>query len=38
MCFGDWCRVGLASDAEMAAALSANAKKSKGKAKEVRDG
>ena len=36
MCFGDWCHVQLVSDAEMAAALSANAagEKKKGKAKE----
>lgn len=40
MCFGDWCRVQLASDAEMAAALHANAagENKKGKAKEVNDG
>jgi hypothetical protein len=36
MCFGDWCHVQLVSDAEMAAAIGANAagERKKGKAKE----
>ena len=40
MCFGDWSHVQLSSDAEMAAALRANAAgdNKKGKAKEVKDG
>jgi hypothetical protein len=40
MSFGDWCRVQLVSDAEMAAAIGANAagERKKGKAREENNG
>jgi hypothetical protein len=34
MCFGDWCRVGLVSDVELAGALKSATEKGKGKEKK----